>query len=564
MFTQCPSCESLFQANAQNLRVAMGMVRCTHCATVFNALAALKDEHEVEPAQAEKVGEQLPTRDFGDAVVIDVGYLAKHHVYRDALESTRPPIAADTPDRPLPSSKPAPVVAQLPSQRIAELAAAPSPDAMPETPEEAAAQDIAHRTSAFSEFLHTLLGQTTSLAIRNLSRHRRRTALAMGAIGFGIAALILAGGFAEWMMWAEGESAIHSRLGHIQIVKRGFYEKGVADPHAYLIADNAINTQGLASLAHVKTVGSRLNFSGLVSKEDTTISFLGEGVTPDTDADLAKEIYVHAGQALSTDDPTGILLGKGLAASIGAEVDDTLVLLTNDKDGKISAVDARVRGIFHTAVKAYDDVALRAPIALSRKLLKTTGSHQLLILLDKTEYTPEVLEVLRGLIPAKTTNLQLVPWIDLAEFYKAVVDLFAAQTRFVNGIIAIIIIMSISNTLVMSVMERTSEIGTLMAVGYPGRRIMRLFVTEGFIIGLLGGLAGTVVGLGIAALISHIGIPMPPAPGMSEGFMAYIRVTAKIAWSGFLIAVISAVIASLYPAWKASRLEIVDALRRAR
>ena len=117
MYTQCPNCQSLFQANAQNLRVAMGMVRCTHCATVFNALAALKDEHEVEPAQAEKVGEQLPTRDFGDAVVIDVGYLAKHQVYRDALESTRPPIAADTPDRPLPSSKPVPVVAQLPAQR---------------------------------------------------------------------------------------------------------------------------------------------------------------------------------------------------------------------------------------------------------------------------------------------------------------------------------------------------------------------------------------------------------------------------------------------------------------
>ncbi len=563
MYTQCPSCESLFQANAQNLRVAMGMVRCTHCATVFNALAALKDEHEVEPAQAENVGEQLPTRDFGDDVVIDPAYLAKHQVYRDALESTRPPIATDTPDRPLPPSKPAPVV-QRPAERIAELAALPSPDATPETPEETAAQEVAHRTSAFGDLVRTVLGQTTSLAIRNLSRHRRRTALAMGAIGFGIAALILAGGFAEWMVWAEGESAIHSRLGHIQIVEQGFYEKGVADPYAYLIADNALNTRGLASLKHVKTVGARLNFSGLVSKEDTTISFLGEGVTPETDADLAKEIYVHAGRPLATDDPTGILLGKGLAASIGAKVDDTLVLLTNDKDGKVSAVDARVRGIFHTAVKAYDDVALRAPIALSRKLLKVDGSHQLLILLDKTANTPKVLAVLRGLIPAKTTNLQLVPWIDLADFYKAVVDLFAAQTSFVNGIIAIIIIMSISNTLVMSVMERTSEIGTLMAVGYRGRRIMRLFVTEGFILGVLGGIAGTVVGLGIATLISHVGIPMPPAPGMEEGFMAYIRVTPKIAWSGFLIAVVSAVIASLYPAWKASRLEIVDALRRAR
>ena len=142
MYTQCPNCQSLFQANAQNLRVTMGMLRCTHCATIFNTLAALKDEHEVESIRAGDVGEQLPTRDFSDAVVIDPAYLAKYEIYRDALESTRPPIAADTPDQPLPPSKPALVV-----QRIAELAAAPSPDATPETPEKTAAQEVAHKTS---------------------------------------------------------------------------------------------------------------------------------------------------------------------------------------------------------------------------------------------------------------------------------------------------------------------------------------------------------------------------------------------------------------------------------
>jgi putative ABC transport system permease protein len=93
---------------------------------------------------------------------------------------------------------------------------------------------------------------------------------------------------------------------------------------------------------------------------------------------------------------------------------------------------------------------------------------------------------------------------------------------------------------------------------------MQLFVTEGFIIGILGGIAGTVAGIALAQLVARIGIPMPPAPGMDEGFLAYVRVTPQIAASGFLIAVSSAVLASLYPAWKASRLEIVDALRRAR
>lgn len=562
MYTQCPNCESLFQATAQNLRVAMGMVRCTHCATVFNALAGLKDEHEIVASKAETVGIQLPTREFGDSVVIDPAYLAKHPIYRDALESTRPPLASEAEFATPAPTKAAPVL-ELPVKNFAALAAAPSPDATQETPEEAA-RAAARENSVLGNLMRMLLGQTFNLALRNLNRHRRRTALAMGGIGVGIAALIIAGGFAEWMVWADGESTIHSRLGHIQVVKKGFYEKGVADPFAYLIAEGTVNTKALGSLPHVTTVTPRLNFSGLLSKGDTTISFLGEGVAPDTEAELAKEIFVHAGEPLSSAAANGIIVGKGLAASLGAEVGDAVVLLTNDKDGRVSAVDATIRGLFHTVVKAYDDVALRAPIELARKLLKVNGSHQVIVLLDETERTDEVMNVLQELIPQKNASLQLVPWLDLADFYKALVALFSAQTNFVMGIIAIIIIMSISNTLVMSVLERTAEIGTLMAIGYRGRKIMQLFVTEGIVIGLMGGIAGTLLGVGGAELISSVGIPMPPAPGMESGFLAHIRVTPQLAMSAFLIAVVSAVIASLYPAWKASRLEIVDALRRAR
>ena len=104
----------------------------------------------------------------------------------------------------------------------------------------------------------------------------------------------------------------------------------------------------------------------------------------------------------------------------------------------------------------------------------------------------------------------------------------------------------------------------MMAMGFRGRRIMQLFVSEGFIIGLCGGIGGTAIGYSLAILISGIGIPMPPAPGMDEGFVASIRVTWQIALSSFLVAIVSAVLASLYPAWKASKLNIVDALRRAR
>jgi len=554
MYTQCPDCQTLFQVTAENLRTAMGMVRCTHCSTVFNALSGLREVSEIDTAQAEVVGDQLThenVQERGDEQLIDPGFLRTQTWFT----RSQGPTPADDLTQSIVADARKRVEAAVDPAR-AQSAVAP---AVPE-----AIDDAQVGEGAGARLLRGLLGQTFSLALRNLTRHRRRTALGVGAIGFGVVALVLAGGFAEWMKWAERESTIHSRLGHIQIVRSGYYENGVADPYAYLIPDAAVNTARLQGLPHVKTVTPRLAYSGLVSKGETTVSFLGEGVAPETEADVSKEVIVHDGKGLASDEPKGIILGKGLAQSLGAATGDTVVLLTTTGSGSVSAVEAKVSGIFHTAVKAFDDVALRTPLALAHELTKAEGSHQLIVLLDETERTDEVLGYLKQLVPAGKSALQIVPWIDLADFYKAVVELFASQMNFVRAIIAIIIIMSISNTLVMSVMERTSEIGTLMAIGYRQRKVMQLFVSEGFMIGVAGGLVGVVLGYLLAELISAIGIPMPPAPGMDQGFTASIRMTWDLLAGGFLVAVVSAVLASLYPAWKASRLEIVDALRRAR
>lgn len=563
MYTQCPDCHTVFQVTVENLRTAMGMVRCTHCGTVFNALSTLCEASEIDAARVEIVGDQLlreEVQDRGDEQLIDPSVVRDHgwvgaapvpgpEPEPDHRERLRRSIVGAAQDR-LDASSAPPAPAPSPTVETVETVDA---DEEPQFGERLGARA-----------LRAVLGQTFALALRNLTRHRRRTALGIGAIGFGVIALVLAGGFAEWMKWAEREATIHSRLGHIQIVRSGYYENGVADPYAYLIPDAAVNTQRLRMLPHVQTVTPRLEYSGLISKGETTVSFLGEGVVPETEAEVSKQVVVHAGRDLSSRIPKGVILGKGLAQSLAAAPGDTVVLLTTTGSGSVSAVEAQVSGVFHTAVKAFDDVALRTPLPLAHELTKADGVHQLIVLLDATERTDEVLDYLRQLVPAKKSALEIVPWIDLADFYKAVVELFAAQMNFVRAIIAIIIIMSISNTLVMSVLERTSEIGTLMAIGYRRRKVMQLFVSEGLMIGIAGGVVGVGLGYLLARIISAIGIPMPPAPGMDQGFTAAIRTTWDLLAGGFLVAVVSAVLASLYPAWKASRLEIVDALRRAR
>ncbi len=401
-----------------------------------------------------------------------------------------------------------------------------------------------------------------SLALRNVLRQKRRSATAVSAVAFGVIALLLAGGFIEWIYWAMREDTIHSHLGHIQIVRPGYLDSGIADPFRYLLPENTSERTALEDLPHVNAVAPRLGFSGLISRDDSTISFLGDGVDPEKEALLSRTLLVSKGQGLSRDDPKGIILGDGLAANLGAGVGDRLVLLANTASGGINAVESHVRGLFSTPTKAYDDVALRLPLPLAQDLLRTSGAHRWLVLLDDTTFTPALLGQLRQQLAGR--HLDVVPWYELADFSNKTVALFKKQVGVMKMIIAVIVVLGISNTLMMGILERTAEIGTSMALGFNRKRILRLFLGEGLVLGLAGGIIGLLLGVALASVISAVGIPMPPPPGMARGFTAEILVTWQLALDALALAFGTTLLASIYPAWKASRMDIVGALRHGR
>lgn len=402
------------------------------------------------------------------------------------------------------------------------------------------------------------------IVARNLFRHRGRTLSALMAIIFGVIALLIASGFIDWIYWAMRESAIESRLGHIEVMRPGYLERGSADPFGYLLPEHSPVLQDLETMPGVQVVTPRLSFTGLISHGEATMSFLGEGVQPDTEARVSRQLEIVSGEGLSLDKKKTVLLGEGLAGALGVVPGDTVVLLATTASGGINAIELRVQGIFQTTTKAYDDAALRVPIGVARELIHTTGSHVWVVLLDKTERTGSVLDAMRARFPVVSSGMAFVPWYEQADFYNKTVRLFSRQVRVVWILIAVVIVLSISNTMIMSVMERTREIGTLMALGFRRTRVLRQFLAEGLVLGATGGLVGLAAGTALARLISAVGIPMPPPPGMATGFLGEVTVSWPLAAEALVFAVVTSVAASVYPAWKASRLEIVDALRHNR
>ncbi len=398
------------------------------------------------------------------------------------------------------------------------------------------------------------------LASRNLRRNPQRTLVATLTVAFGIVAFLLAGGFITWIFEQMRESAIHSQFGHLQIVRPAYFEKGIADPYAFLLPDQAAEQNVIEKIPGFKSLAPRLAFSGLISHGDTTVAFIGEGVDPVREKPVSTQVNIMTGQDLEKSDERSVLLGEGLARSMGVAPGDTVVLLVTAANGSPSAVEVKVAGIFATTTKEYDDTALRLPIDVARKLMRVVGATSWVVLLDETQKTAEAEAYLRQHLSPE--HFEIVPWSALADFYNKTVVLFSRQVSVVKVIIGIIIVLTISNTQMMSVLERTTEIGTSLAIGLRRAALMRMFVAEGAMIGILGGVIGVILAYVLAHAISAIGIPMPPPPGMARGFLGEILIVPRLIVDALVLAIVTTFAASILPAWKASRMVIVDALRQ--
>lgn len=403
---------------------------------------------------------------------------------------------------------------------------------------------------------------TVSLALRNIFRNKRRTAITFMAIITGVASLIVFGGFIEYTFWALREQTIKTQLGHIQIYQKGYSQKGIAEPSKYLIKNPEVTEKAISGLPNITTVTHRLSFSGLISTQEKTLPCKGIGVVVENERKMSDFETIVAGQQLEVSQTDGGIVGSELMKALGAKVGDYLTILTTTPDGVINAVDFKVVGIMQTGSQEYDSVFVKLPIQVVQNLLNTTAVEKIIIYLKDTKDVDKAAALLREVIDKNKMDLELKTWSELAEFYWKVVGVYHGIFNVVKVIISVIALFSIANTITMSVYERVREIGTMRAIGTTRGRIVTLFITEGALVGVLGGLLGIFFGILVAQIINMSGgIYISPPPGMSRGYVSLIFIVPKVVFYSFSSIVVVAIVSSIYPAYKASRLKIVEALQ---
>ncbi len=397
------------------------------------------------------------------------------------------------------------------------------------------------------------------LALRNIFRHRSRAVMTLGAIAFGVAALIVSTGFVNDFLYQLREATIHSQFGHLQISKAGYSTAGKRDPYEYMIEDADKRAAEIGQIGSIVEVLPRISFSGLLSNGRTTYPIIGEGIDPQKERKLSSYMRFSAGGALPDKDKFTIIVGKGVASALDLHVGDPVVMLLNTRGGALNSLDFRIGGIFQTFSKEFDERAVRIPLAAAQELLSTQAVHTLVLVLSDTQRTDEVAAILAARLPKK--DFEIKPWYELADFYQKTVDLYQRYFYVLYAIILGLVLLGVANNLNMTIYERTGEFGTLMALGNRRWSVFRLILIETLFLGMIGSVAGVVLGGGFAAVISAVGIPMPPMPNTNTGYTAYIRVVPLEVFRSLFIGLTGSLVAALWPAQKASQREIAEALR---
>lgn len=400
------------------------------------------------------------------------------------------------------------------------------------------------------------------LACRNLARNRRRTLLTGGIVVFGFAAFALAGGFMAQSLEGLREGTIRSGLGHLQLAHPAQFEgvSGETLEHTLELTDEVQRI--LRSAPEVVEVLPRIEFVGLVTSGSRSLPYLGVGLDPQPEARIMDHPKIlSAGRWLADVSEQAVVLGTGLAGALSVQVGDTVTLLATTGDGTLNAVDASVVGLAAVPFKELDDRFLATSLELAGTLLALSGRvSKIVVVLDDPDAAPVVLQRLLAQFQDAGIELTGKTWEELALFYRQVRLLYLAIFGFMGAVLVTVVLLAATNTMLMAVVERTREVGTLRALGTRPATIRRMFVTEGALLAAAGCAAGMALSLLVCAILNQSGIMLPPPPGATHGSPLHVKFYG-IAYAAGAVAMLGTMVfASYFPARRASRMSIVEAL----
>ena len=406
------------------------------------------------------------------------------------------------------------------------------------------------------------------MAAKNLARYRRRTLLTSILITLGVVAVLLfvsvSGSFKAMMIGQITDSM----LGHLQIHRKGYLASIDSLPLNKNITQKQLNKveEILAAEEAIESYTMRIKLGAMFSNYAETTNIRLNAVTPDRELQsmplLADRVIKGEKEGLLAKGE--ILLPELIAKGMQVKVGDSIVLVANNKDGSVNGQSFAVRGILEgiTGPGGRDGIMHMED---ARELLRIEEMEvsEIAIRLKNIDQMGVVFSSLQEKLGAMTNKegkpvFEIHTWEKLSPFYN-IAKMIDLMTLFIKIMLVAIVLVSIMNVMIMAVYERVNEIGTIAAIGTRPGKILALFVTEGFLLGILGTMAGTIISLIAIAGMNASKITFDF--GRQTGLQLTPTIDSAEVITVVLIVIGIAVLGSLQPALKAARMDPITALR---
>ncbi|OGU65271.1 MAG: ABC transporter permease [Stygiobacter sp.] len=401
------------------------------------------------------------------------------------------------------------------------------------------------------------------IAFRNLFRNKRRTILTSSLITFGVVLVIVFGGLAISFKSQMVGTLTNTAMGDLQIHRKGYVESIDNLPLSLTLSGTELANieKTLNNIFEISAYSPRIKFGAMISNYAQTSNIRMSAVYPKMENRTVTEFVKRIKGNITDPDqfikPGEILVPENLMKGLSLKIGDEIVLVATNKDGSVNAVTLHVaamtENIFGPSGK---DGYMHIDDAQSLLRENEPEIVEIAIHLKQYDQLNKVYAQLKKSVSATKAQIEVHTWEQLSPFASIarIVDLLILVVKF---ILISIVLVSILNIMTMSVYERISEIGTIAAIGTPPRRILSLFLIEGFAMGLLSTLAGILIGLGTLWIMNITKIDftfgtmnVSLAPSIPAGEVIIVAV----------IVMVVSLFAGFQPAYKASKMEPVDAL----
>lgn len=405
-----------------------------------------------------------------------------------------------------------------------------------------------------------------TVAWRNLLRHRRRTLLTVLGMALGIVFASLVTSISDGTYGDMIDHAANLGTGHVSI-QHPDYQDRPRPAHAVRLPPDM--TRRAATLPEVTSVVPRIEAGGVAATASAAASVSLLGVDPAIETAETLPIFVGA---LDVGDPLaavrdGVLVGERLATRLDARPGRKLVVTVSNRDGEVVSRLVRVRGLLRTGAPSVDGGLIVISNAELQGALGYTEDEftRHAVLLSDHRAAPAVTAELERWLPADASALR---WDEAQPELAQFIAIDGTAGQLIELLVLLMLTAGVFNTMLVSVMERTRELGVLRAIGFSGGQIFRMVTWEGLWLGTLGVAVGLLVWWPLYAVLSERGIDMsslvPPnseiaGVAMSPVMTVKIRATRLLFICGICLA--ATLLAGLYPARRASRLCPVDAMR---